>query len=131
MACVEQDRQLDELSRVIGRQKEIGLTISDELDYQVDLLQQTEERIDDTDQRLARARRRLDQVLKKANDKRMFMRSLTYLNIDDDRMYHVLDHPGFGPRYCRHCHQSIDFSYLQWFQHFMKTFFKFRFFTEK
>jgi hypothetical protein len=54
---------LDQLSNVIARQKEIGLMISDELDHQADLLDNTERNVDDSHNRVANARRRLDQLI--------------------------------------------------------------------
>ncbi|KAI8911223.1 hypothetical protein DFJ77DRAFT_469247 [Powellomyces hirtus] len=59
----DQDTQLDELSATIGRQKQIGILINDELDLHVDLLEETEERVDSTHRRLQGAGRRLEQVL--------------------------------------------------------------------
>ncbi|KAJ3145959.1 hypothetical protein HDU86_000583 [Geranomyces michiganensis] len=60
----DQDTQLDELSATIGRQKQIGIMINDELDLHVDLLLETEDRVDNTQRRLAGAGRRLEQVFK-------------------------------------------------------------------
>ncbi|KAI8590357.1 hypothetical protein BDZ88DRAFT_107933 [Geranomyces variabilis] len=60
----DQDTQLDELSATIGRQKQIGIMINDELDLHVDLLLETEDRVDSTQRRLAGAGRRLEQVFK-------------------------------------------------------------------
>ncbi|KND03778.1 uncharacterized protein SPPG_01235 [Spizellomyces punctatus DAOM BR117] len=59
----EQDAQLDELSETIARQKHIGLLINEELDLHVDLLEETEGRVDSTSRRLRGAGRRLEQVL--------------------------------------------------------------------
>ncbi|KAI8820158.1 uncharacterized protein EV422DRAFT_81049 [Fimicolochytrium jonesii] len=59
----DQDNQLDELAETIGRQKQIGLMINDELDLHVDLLEETETRVDNTHRRLQGAGRRLEQVL--------------------------------------------------------------------
>ncbi|KAJ3171808.1 hypothetical protein HDU87_008276 [Geranomyces variabilis] len=60
----DQDTQLDELSATIGRQKQIGIMINDELDLHVDLLLETEDRVDSTQRRLAGAGRRLERVFK-------------------------------------------------------------------
>ncbi|KAJ3016678.1 hypothetical protein HKX48_003913, partial [Thoreauomyces humboldtii] len=59
----DQDSQLDELSATIGRQKQIGLLINDELELHVDLLEETEQHVDSTQQRLEAAGRRLERVL--------------------------------------------------------------------
>ncbi|KAJ3013236.1 hypothetical protein HKX48_005865 [Thoreauomyces humboldtii] len=59
----DQDTQLDELAATIGRQKHIGLMINEELDLHVELLEDTEGRVDATHRRLEGAGRRLSQVL--------------------------------------------------------------------
>ncbi len=65
-----QDSQLDQLSEVIGRQREMGLLISNELDRHVELLQHAEDSTEATNQRLANARRRLDKISRQLNDRR-------------------------------------------------------------
>lgn len=41
----DQDVQLDVLSQAIDRQKQVGILITDELESQIDLLQDTEEQV--------------------------------------------------------------------------------------
>eukprot|EP00842_Homolaphlyctis_polyrhiza_P001954 jgi/Hompol1/275/HPOL_002468-RA len=55
----QQDSQLDQLHETVTRQKLIGLEIGNELDMHVDLLQQTDQLVDNTQQRLTSADRRL------------------------------------------------------------------------
>ena len=57
-----QDSQLDQLASVISRQKQIGLTISDELDLQADLLERMDERVERTNGGMRGARDRLEAV---------------------------------------------------------------------
>ncbi|KAK9759541.1 hypothetical protein K7432_017373, partial [Basidiobolus ranarum] len=64
----EQDRNLDELSEAVGRQRELGLLITDELDRHIELLDETDEAIDSSQQKLNGARRRLDYVRKKTKE---------------------------------------------------------------
>ncbi|RIA93183.1 hypothetical protein C1645_874241 [Glomus cerebriforme] len=64
-----QDEDLDRLSDAIGRQRELGLMIGEELNYQVELLAETEDIVDRTDGRLNRAKRSLTKVSKKAKEK--------------------------------------------------------------
>lgn len=49
---LEQDIQLDELSKVINRQKELGLVISDELEEQSEIMQRLERGVDNTNARM-------------------------------------------------------------------------------
>ncbi|KAL2919050.1 hypothetical protein HK105_201320 [Polyrhizophydium stewartii] len=58
----EQDSHLDHLSEAIRRQKELGQLISNELDYHVELLDQTEQAIDSTQRHMQNANRRLGNV---------------------------------------------------------------------
>lgn len=58
----EQDQRLDELSHSINRQHHISLQINDELDIHQGLLQGLESDLDSTDNRLRKARRKLDTV---------------------------------------------------------------------
>ncbi|TPX47439.1 hypothetical protein SeMB42_g03309 [Synchytrium endobioticum] len=62
----EQDSHLDELAETIGRQRQIGLLISDELDLHADLLEEVDEAVDRTRSRLGVAGRRLNAVTKDA-----------------------------------------------------------------
>ncbi|KAJ3270280.1 hypothetical protein HDV01_000395 [Terramyces sp. JEL0728] len=56
----QQDAQLDSLADLLTRQKQIGEMISNELDVQVDLLDEVDERANATEQRMRTARNRLD-----------------------------------------------------------------------
>ncbi|KAI9031167.1 hypothetical protein DFJ74DRAFT_654837 [Hyaloraphidium curvatum] len=60
----DQDQSLDALVSVIERQKQIGVQINQELDYHIELLEDTEERVDATTGRLGSAQKRLDVVRK-------------------------------------------------------------------
>ncbi|KAK9762769.1 hypothetical protein K7432_011178 [Basidiobolus ranarum] len=64
----EQDRSLDQLSEAVGRQRELGLLITDELDRHIELLDETDEAIDSTQRRLTSARKRLDYVRRKTKE---------------------------------------------------------------
>ncbi|ORX91501.1 hypothetical protein K493DRAFT_286741, partial [Basidiobolus meristosporus CBS 931.73] len=64
----EQDRNLDELSEAVGRQRELGLLISDELDRHIELLDETDEAIDSSQRKLTGARKRLDYVRRKTKE---------------------------------------------------------------
>ncbi|GET03732.1 SNARE complex subunit [Rhizophagus clarus] len=64
-----QDEDLDRLSAAIGRQQELGLMIGEELNYQVELLAETEDIVDRTEGRLNKAKRNLTKVSKKAKEK--------------------------------------------------------------
>ena len=57
------------MNDAIGRQRELGIMIGDELDYQVELLTETEGVIDRTEGRLNKAKRNLTKVSKKAKEK--------------------------------------------------------------
>jgi hypothetical protein len=57
------------LSDAIGRQQELGLMIGEELNYQVELLAETEDIVDRTEGRLNIAKRNLNKVSKKAKEK--------------------------------------------------------------
>ncbi|KAG0288688.1 hypothetical protein BGZ96_007554 [Linnemannia gamsii] len=61
----DQDQNLDRLSQSLGRQHEIGLTINDELESQVDILDDTEHLVDRTGNRLSIASRQLAKVAKR------------------------------------------------------------------
>ncbi|KAI9484427.1 hypothetical protein BDB00DRAFT_774968 [Zychaea mexicana] len=66
----DQDNNLDDLSDAIRRQRELGLMIGDELETHVQLIDETEEMVDRTDQRLKRAKKKLDYVGRKVKDNR-------------------------------------------------------------
>lgn len=61
---LDQDASLDALVSVIERQKQIGHQINQELDYHIELLEDTENRVDGTTMRMASAQKRLDVVRK-------------------------------------------------------------------
>ncbi|KAK0519807.1 hypothetical protein OC835_007409 [Tilletia horrida] len=63
-AMRDQDGQLEHLSASVGRQRELGLQMNEELELQHDLLQDLEGGVDGTELRLGRASRRLDKVRK-------------------------------------------------------------------
>ncbi|CAB4380292.1 hypothetical protein RhiirA5_345610 [Rhizophagus irregularis] len=67
-----QDEDLDRLSAAIGRQQQLGLMIGEELNYQVELLAETEDIVDRTEGRLNKAKRNLTKVSKKAKEKGSF-----------------------------------------------------------
>lgn len=62
---IDQDQNLDRLSVSLGRQREIGLTINDELESQVGMLDDTEHLVDRTGNRLSIASRQLAKVAKR------------------------------------------------------------------
>ncbi|CAG8514996.1 12052_t:CDS:2 [Dentiscutata erythropus] len=68
----EQDHDLDRLSDAIGRQRELGLLIGDELSYHVELLEETEGMVDHTERTLDRAKRNLSKISKKVKNKGHF-----------------------------------------------------------
>ncbi|KAI9010962.1 hypothetical protein CLU79DRAFT_806053 [Phycomyces nitens] len=63
-----QDDDLDQLSLVIGRHRELGLLIGDELESHAQLIDETETMVDRTDARLRKAKKRLDYVGRKVKD---------------------------------------------------------------
>ncbi|KAJ3092416.1 hypothetical protein HK102_007613 [Quaeritorhiza haematococci] len=63
----DQDTQLDALGEAISRQKELGLMITDELDLQVELLEQTEDAVDNASSRIRGAGRRLNNIANNSN----------------------------------------------------------------
>lgn len=64
----EQDVRLDQLAHSIGRQRDISLQINDELDVHHGLLEEMDEELDRTGNRLSQARRKLDRVAKGAKE---------------------------------------------------------------
>ncbi|GFO33206.1 syntaxin-8-like [Plakobranchus ocellatus] len=64
---MEQDRGLDALSDVIGRQKQMALDIGNEVDDQNELLDDINERVDRTDNRIQRETRHIKLVDRKSN----------------------------------------------------------------
>lgn len=77
---IDQDEDLDRLSAAIGRQQQLGLMIGEELNYQVELLAETEDIVDRTEGRLNKAKRNLTKVSKKAKEKGKFF-IINYLYI--------------------------------------------------
>ena len=57
---LEQDEHLDNLSRSVGRQRDISLQINDELTVHTGLLSELEEEVDETHGRLGNARKKLE-----------------------------------------------------------------------
>ncbi|KAI8577288.1 hypothetical protein K450DRAFT_252471 [Umbelopsis ramanniana AG] len=64
----DQDRNLDMLSEAVGRQRELGLLIGDELESHVQLIEETDEMVDRTDTRLRNAQKRLNYVGRRVKD---------------------------------------------------------------
>jgi syntaxin 8 len=64
----EQDEQLDRLGMSIGRQRELTIQIGDELDNQVMLLDEVDERVDRHQGQLDGATKRLNTFAKKAKE---------------------------------------------------------------
>lgn len=64
----EQDVRLDQLAHSIGRQRDLSLQINDELDVHHGLLEEMDEELDRTGNRLSQARRSLDRVAKGAKE---------------------------------------------------------------
>ncbi|KAF9929425.1 hypothetical protein FBU30_001563 [Linnemannia zychae] len=60
----DQDQNLDRLSASLSRQQEIGLTINEELESQIGMLDDTEQLVDRTSNRLSIAGRQLAKVAK-------------------------------------------------------------------
>lgn len=65
---LDQDRNLDMLSDAVGRQRELGLLIGDELESHVQLIEETDEMVDRTDTRLRNAQKRLNYVGRRVKD---------------------------------------------------------------
>ena len=66
MSCfplfLDQDQNLDRLSQSLRRQREVGLTINEELDSQIDMLDDTEHLVDRTTHHLGLARKQLTKI---------------------------------------------------------------------
>ncbi|KAK3814105.1 MAG: hypothetical protein J3Q66DRAFT_345643 [Benniella sp.] len=58
----DQDQNLDRLSQSLSRQREVGLTINQELDSQIDMLDDTEHLVDRTTHHLGLARKQLTKI---------------------------------------------------------------------
>lgn len=76
----DQDQDLDHLSDAIRRQRELGLLIGDELETHAQIIDETEEMVDRTDERLRQAKKKLDYVGRKVKDNSKFM-SLAFLTV--------------------------------------------------
>ena len=63
----DQDQHLEMLSKVIGRQKEIGQLITNELDSQVELLQDIDNRTEDVGGNMSRINNRLNNFTARSN----------------------------------------------------------------
>ncbi|KAG5461844.1 MAG: hypothetical protein BJ554DRAFT_5902 [Olpidium bornovanus] len=64
----DQDRHLDLLSESLARQREMGIMVNQELDAHATLLEDIDQSVDRTDNRLGRARKRLGKVSRKARE---------------------------------------------------------------
>ena len=64
----QQDVHLDHLAQSIGRQRDLSLQINEELDVHHGLLEEMDEELDRTGNRLSQARRRLDRVARGARE---------------------------------------------------------------
>lgn len=64
----DQDEQLDELGRSIGRQRELSMQIGDELDDHVAMLDETERVVDRHQGRLDRGRKQLGRIARAAGE---------------------------------------------------------------
>lgn len=64
----EQDDALDHLSRAAGRAKEISIAVGDELDLHAKLLDSLEDEMEDTQGRLSRAARAVQNMMKRGSD---------------------------------------------------------------
>jgi syntaxin 8 len=64
----QQDEQLDQLGQSIGRQRELTIAIGSELDDQVVMLDEVDERVDRHQSQLDGAKKRLGGIMKKARD---------------------------------------------------------------
>ena len=64
----EQDMHLDHLASSIGRQRDLSLQINEELEVHHGLLEEMDEELDRTGNRLSQARRKLDRVARGAKE---------------------------------------------------------------
>jgi len=67
----DQDEGLDVLSKILSRQKQVGLTIGDEVDAQNEMLEDIQEGVDRTHVRISRETRNIERVDRK--DKTWFL----------------------------------------------------------
>jgi len=66
----EQDQHLESLSQVLGRQKQLGQMIGDELDLQNELLEDLDTDVDRTRGRMGRTMNTLDKVSKEVKSRK-------------------------------------------------------------
>lgn len=77
----EQDVRLDQLAHSIGRQRDISLQINDEIGVHHGLLEEMDEELDRTGNRLSQARRQLDRVAKGAKANSMLSTMITHFRL--------------------------------------------------
>lgn len=68
----DQDTLLDQLSFVIARQKQIGVAIGNELELQVELLDETDMRVNRTQERMRYAARSMGRMMESSEYKGIF-----------------------------------------------------------
>lgn len=73
----EQDMRLDQLAHSIGRQRDLSVQINDELDVHHGLLEEMDEDLDRTGNRMSQARRSLERVAKAAKENSALCLSVT------------------------------------------------------
>jgi len=66
----EQDQHLESLSQVLGRQKQLGQMIGDEMDLQNEMLEDLDSDVDRTRGRMGRTMKTLDKVSKGAKNRK-------------------------------------------------------------
>ncbi|KAB5585267.1 hypothetical protein GE09DRAFT_19896 [Coniochaeta sp. 2T2.1] len=69
----DQDAQLDELGRSIGRQRELSMQIGDELDDHVTMLDETERVVDRHQSRLDRGRKQIGRIARAAGESKQMV----------------------------------------------------------
>ncbi|KAJ9152270.1 SNARE domain-containing protein [Coniochaeta hoffmannii] len=69
----DQDEQLDELGRSIGRQRELSMQIGDELDDHVAMLDETERVVDRHQSRLDRGRKQIGRISRAAGENKQMV----------------------------------------------------------
>jgi syntaxin 8 len=75
----QQDTQLDSLADLLHKHKQIGEMISHELDTQVELLDEVQERVDNTHTNMNRGMRRMDSVLESRESKSFCLMLVLFL----------------------------------------------------
>jgi hypothetical protein len=94
------------LSDAVGRQRELGLLIGDELESHVQLIEETDEMVDRTDTRLRNAQKRLNYVGRRVKDNSKWLTPVL-----DDSGYYLLTNI-FMFRIDMHCHCPHNHSLL-------------------